>query len=192
MVRWLWKQAAKKPSKGNLPLVILVHGSGETHNRSYFCEQVNRLVKKGYVVFMPYMRGVTDTSTADTEGGWRSTGTYIEDYVADHSDGSADSNTIYTLSYMLWEAQDEVQFALTRITNMTSGDGSKPLVNPDKIAIMGHSYGGAVVTIAASQSLSPLPATSTRAASGWAGSILGGHLDAYAAQHQMAPTCSRP
>jgi hypothetical protein len=69
------------------------------------------------------------------------------------------------------------------------GDGSKPLVDPEKVAIMGHSCGGAVVTIADSQSLSPLPAAAIDLSGGvlsWAGSIFWAlNLDAYASQHQM-------
>ena len=148
---WLWKgPAATSASTGNLPLVIYVHGSGQTKSRSSICEIVNYLVPKGYAVFMPYMRGVDDTSSNGTGHGFHNTGKYIEDY--------AGSNTLNTLSYMEWEAEDEVQFALDKVTSLMSGDGTKKLINPNKIALWGHSYGGAVVNIATGNGLSPQPA----------------------------------
>src|SRR5262245_30290054 len=99
---WLWKGPAAPPaSTGNLPLVVYVHGSGQTKGRSSICEIVNYLVPKGYAVFMPYMRGVDDTSSNGTGHGFHNTGKYIEDYAAKDS-----YTTLNTLSYMEWEAQD--------------------------------------------------------------------------------------
>jgi pimeloyl-ACP methyl ester carboxylesterase len=155
---WLWKgPAANSPSTGNLPLVIYIHGSGQAKGRSSICEIVNYLVPKGYAVFMPYMRGVDDTSSNGTGAGFKNTGVYIEDYAAQ---GGASGNQLVlnTLSYMEWEAADEVQFALDKVTALNSGDGSKKLINPNKIALWGHSYGGAVVNIATGTTLSPQPA----------------------------------
>jgi len=144
---WLWKgPAATSNTAGKLPMVLYIHGSGETKGRSSICEIVNTLVPLGYVVFMPYMRGVDDTSSNGTGAGFKNTGKYIEDWAAQ---GGATGNqyVLNTLAYMEWEAQDEVQFAIDKIMTLKSGDGTKPLVDANKIALWGHSYGGAVVNI---------------------------------------------
>lgn len=75
---WLWKgPAATSASAGKLPFVLLVPGSGQTKGRSAYCEIVNTLVAKGFVVFMPFMRGVDDISIGGTGHGFKNTGVYI-------------------------------------------------------------------------------------------------------------------
>lgn len=67
---------------------------------------------------------------------------------------------------MRLEANGEVQEALNKLTKLTSADGSKRLVDPAKIALMGHSFGGLVVTIAASQDLRTPPAVTLNLSGG--------------------------
>jgi pimeloyl-ACP methyl ester carboxylesterase len=154
---WLWRQAASTPSAGNLPLVVVVHGSGTTQSSIYFCEQVKRLVDGGYVVFMPYMRGVGDNGSS-AGGGWTNTGTYLQDWVDDRSPPPTPAKGVdLAFEYMTSEADNEIQLALTAMVAQRSGDNSKPLIDPTKIALMGHSYGGLLVTVAASRNLVPLP-----------------------------------
>jgi len=170
---WLWKGPAENSnSAGKLPLVLYIHGSGQTKGRSSICEIVNTLVPLGYAVFMPYMRGVDDTSTSGTGHGFKNTGKYIEDYAA-AGGATGDQKVLNTLSYMEWMAQDEGQFALDKIMTLKSGDGTKPLVDSTKIALWGHSYGGAVVNIATGTGLSPQPAATINlsgAVMSWGGS----------------------
>ena len=173
---WLWKSAASTPSTGNLPAVVFVHGSGTAISRGQLCEVVNKLVPLGYVVFMPYMRGVDDISSAGTNHGFHNTGVYIEDHVTQDvgPNPTSDQAAISTLGYMEDEAGAEVAFAFSKLAALRSGDNSKALVDSTRIALWGHSYGGAVVTIATGAGLSPQPAATdvlSGAVLSWAGSI---------------------
>jgi pimeloyl-ACP methyl ester carboxylesterase len=187
---WLWKSAAATASSGNLPAVVFVHGSGTSVSRGQLCEVVNKLVPLGYVVFMPYMRGVNDSSSAGTNHGFHNTGVYIADHVTQDVGPSPtnDQAAASTLSYMEAEASAEVQFALDKLTSLRSGDNSKPLVNPSRIALWGHSYGGAVSVIATGAGLTPQPAATIDLSGGvlsWAGSLLWPLIiNMYAAMHQ--------
>jgi dienelactone hydrolase len=185
---WLWKQAATSASVGNLPLVVVIHGSGAKQSSMYFCEQVKRLVDAGYVVFMPYMRGVGDVG--GTPGGsWTNTGTYLQDWVDGQSPATPAKSVDLTFEAMTSEADGEIQSALTAMVAERSGDNSKPLVDPTKIALMGHSYGGLLVTVAASRSLVPLPQATIDMSGGvlsWASSPeYAVDMKSYAPLHKM-------
>jgi hypothetical protein len=151
---WLFKSAATTPSTGNLPFVMLVHGSGQQKNRIAYCEIVNTLVAKGFIVFMPFMRGVDDISVTGLGRGFTNTGLYIEDYAAQGS-GTAVQNT---LDMMELQASEELRYALSTVVVLKSGDGTKPLVDPTRIALWGHSYGASTALIATGAGLSPQPA----------------------------------
>ncbi|HEU4727986.1 MAG TPA: hypothetical protein VFT22_08865 [Kofleriaceae bacterium] len=187
---WLWKSAATTASTGNLPAVVFIHGSGQTISRGQLCEVVNRLVPLGYVVFMPYMRGVDDVSAAGTNHGFHNTGIYIEDHVAQDVGPSptADQTALSTLGFMEDEAGAEVQIAMSKLAALRSGDNSRPLVNSARIALWGHSYGGAVSVIATGAGLSPQPAATVDLSGGvlsWASSVFWPiTLTSYAASHK--------
>src|ERR1043165_8304039 len=134
---WLWKSAAATASSGNLPAVVFIHGSGTSVSRGQLCEVVNKLVPLGYVVFMPYMRGVDDSSSANTNHSFHNTGVYIADHVTQDV-GPSPTN----------DPAARAQFPLHKLPAPRSGDNSKPLINTSRIALWGHSYGGAVSVIA--------------------------------------------
>lgn len=187
---WLWKSAATTASTGNLPAVVFVHGSGQTISRGQLCEVVNKLVPLGYVVFMPYMRGVDDVSSAGTNHGFHNTGIYIEDHVTLDvgPNPTNDQAAFSTLGFMEDEASAEVQFALDKLTQLRSGDNSKPLINAARIALWGHSYGGAVSVIATGAGLTPQPAATvdlSGAVLSWASSLFWPiTIDSYAGVHK--------
>jgi dienelactone hydrolase len=161
---WLIKPASSTPATGNLPAVVFFHGSGQTQSRNNFCEIANYFTDRGYVFWAPYLRGVDDVSPAGTGRGFHNTGLYIEDWVDAQTSGNHGENT---LNYLQVEVAD-VQAALIELSFLRSGNWREPLVAPNKIAIMGHSYGGALVVLAAKEPLVPLP----RAAIDQSGAVL--------------------
>jgi hypothetical protein len=154
---------------------------------------IQSMVDDGYVVFVPYLRGVQDLTFTQPSGGddpehggfWN-TGTSITDYVDAQVPSNTDSRALYTLSYMEQEV-DDIQAALTFLKARDGTDGK--LVDPGKIALMGHSYGGARVVIAAASGLSPGPAVAVDmsgavlewANSGWWSFYIG----LFAGSHEM-------
>ena len=160
------------PSDGGLPAVMFLHGSGYSHGTNYVCEMANYLNAEGYVVFMPLMRGVDDVSPASYPGhGFRNTGINVLDWAAARA--TTDHPVSYwTMIYMKDHMMHDVRAALQTLVAARSGDGTRALVNPDRIALMGHSYGGALTVLAASAGLSPRPAAAidlSGAAMSWSG-----------------------
>jgi hypothetical protein len=108
------------------------------------------------------MRGIRDTSPTCNRvlpgAGFTNTGVYVLDDDPDspHS----------PLDYMKKEVGD-LQAALNTLTALPSSNrvetappfsAGPPLINRDKIALTGHSFGGATVLLAASMQLNPEPA----------------------------------
>jgi hypothetical protein len=136
------------------------------------------------------MRGVDDISSAGTNHGFHNTGVYIEDHVTQDvgPNPTNDQAALSTLGFMEDEAAAEVQFALTKVAALRSGDNSKPLVASSRIALWGHSYGGAVSVIATGAGLSPQPAATidlSGAVLSWASSAFWPTIiDSYATSHK--------
>jgi hypothetical protein len=166
------------PSGGtNLPAIVYVHGSVDdnVHGAQSSCELVNYFLGEGYVVFMPWTRGVTDTTSWTTPpagAGFSNTGAYISDFTSTQSCTTADKtvlqstfginlsntdpddpnnvnkscSTLHTASYMESEAFD-AGFAVKYLASLPGTGGTGKLVG--KIALSGHSFGGATVTLGA-------------------------------------------
>jgi len=161
----------------NLPAIVYVHGSvdNNVHGTQSSCEMVNYFLDAGYVVFLPWTRGVTDTTSWTTPpagAGFTNTGVYISDFTSGQTCTAADRtklqntfgidltnedpgdpnnvnkscSTLHTASYMEAEAFD-AGFAMKYLASLSNFGGTGKLVG--KIALAGHSFGGATVTLGA-------------------------------------------
>lgn len=102
--------------KNGYPAIILNHGSAadEPHFPGYYCGVIKFFVEKGYVVFLPYREG----NSIFPDGTVRSSGIYDNDPTHLRFNGVIDVITAAT--YLISNAP----------------------VNPNKVAYIGHSYGG--------------------------------------------------
>lgn len=151
---WLMTPASTSPS---LPAVILEHGSGTEQDLDFYCVAINYWLSQNYVVYMPFRRGVHDNTLPSKHSGtgFYNSGWTLEDW-ADHQAATSgnDDETFWEIEYMKQEAYD-VQNVLTTLKAQVRG--STPLVDPNRIALVGHSFGGAFVTIASGYTYSPQP-----------------------------------
>ncbi len=151
-----------KPATGNnLPAIILMHGSGDLGNDTQsieeFCDITNFFVNSGYVVFMPFRRGVVDVSSTEYAGaGFANSGWALADWVnvMDGTDHSIANTDLWNTVYMQDEALD-IQDAITTLVGRARNGG--PLIDPNRIALMGHSYGGALAGFASEVHYTPQP-----------------------------------
>jgi dienelactone hydrolase len=113
--------------RGGYPGIILNHGSASDapHFPGYYCGVIKFFVDKGYVVLLPYRYGYS----LQPDGSQHSTGTYDNDPVNLQIDGVIDVDR--AVQYLKSYAP----------------------VNPNKIAFIGHSYGGIVSIFANASNL---------------------------------------
>ncbi len=125
---------ANSPKK--LPLIVYGHGSGTTVNDP--CAMANYFTDKGFAFFVPHRRG---------HG--LSTGLYYLDFLdlicsrtAQEPFGTCGivTNNEYLMSY-LQDQSFEIAQAIYYMKTLKNSS-NQPIINPDKIAIMGHSFGG--------------------------------------------------
>lgn len=191
-------------------------GSGGAKSKKGGCELVNQLVSEGYVVWAPFMRGVGDDSDGttpsiftSTTAGFANTGTYVVDWAEEQSDPSSpnygwftaampgwgvtsptekDYEALTTLTYMNSQV-DDVQAALTYVTGLPGLAGTGKLVDPAKVALTGHSYGGLTVDLATSRTLTPSPKAVVSMSAGtlsWGSSIIWENvIKYYVAKHKQ-------
>src|SRR5262249_24548493 len=136
---WLYMPAAPPSGSGKFPAVVHMHGHGQSPGEA--CAMIKHYTDLGYIVFTPVLRGAHDERNTFTN-----TGLYIDNY----GSGAMDD-----IDYLHQEIA-EVRAALTYITTFEVG-GVKP-VDPAKIALTGHSFGGSLVIFAAAANLNPRPA----------------------------------
>jgi pimeloyl-ACP methyl ester carboxylesterase len=161
---WLIKPASSTASSGVFPTIVYIHGSGDTQKKAQICEIANYFTERGYLFWAPYMRGVDDNSSGGPLAGFHNTGMYIEDWVDAQTTGNNGENT---LAYMQQEVVD-IRAAFFKLLTLRSNDNSMPLVNLSKVAVMGHSYGGALTVLTAAQLMIPM----ARAAIDLSGAVL--------------------
>jgi dienelactone hydrolase len=181
----------------NLPAIIYVHGSGETRDQKSQRELIHYFVSRGYVVFAPTMRGVGDTTcdsqpsyfTPPDQHGFHNTGSYIKGWVEEHNQtGTLEERELLDILYLHEEVSD-LQLALDYLVARPGTGGTGKLVDPSRIAMMGHSYGGVIVTFGGAMSLTPRPAAAIAVSAGalqWESSSQWAMwLGAFSMSHQM-------
>ena len=132
---WYHPDDSKKPNKG-FPTIVFNHGSDQlaTNEDGAWCEIAEEFVKKGFAVFVPHRRG---------HG--RSTGVYYTDWVAQQTTLLCITDpancyyykVLYTTSYLHDQAQDVAE----AFDDLKTGYSR---VNPNKMSILGYSFGGMV------------------------------------------------
>lgn len=151
---WLYKPT---PAGTKRPVFVYLQGSGAAKNQSSECSMINYFVGQGFVVWVPYLRGYSDSTTAvikDETGaivvsnpnaslsgaGFANSGTYI---------ATGNPTPAATVAAMQDEDDHEVGWAIDYLTSAYPS-----LVDPNKIVLAGHSYGGITVTLAANRAVS--------------------------------------
>jgi dienelactone hydrolase len=152
----------------NLPAVVFAHGSsgGDSPDKQSvqeYCNIEHRLLDAGYVVFLPFRRGVVDDTTPDVSGVplasydaqdnsqighprgyFANTGWAAQDWANLMSSGHPETNTSWYIAYLEEESGD-MQAAMSKLVGLTR-NGAK-LVDHNRVAFAGHSIGGAFATI---------------------------------------------
>jgi pimeloyl-ACP methyl ester carboxylesterase len=155
-----------KLSGGNQPTIIFEHGSSGGDGadiipdvqsvEEYSCA-IQRFVDAGYVVFYPYRRGVIDNTDpsfvpSGTPVKWTNSGWAAQDWAvwSVENEGVDMNNDHYTgqyITYLDMEIDDLVP-GIETLINFKRKDMTTKLVDPSRIAIVGHSMGGALATFA--------------------------------------------
>ena len=122
-------------SLDELPAIIYNHGSGSTNHGqivNHACEMAEYFTSRGFAFFIPHRRGHGD-----------STGMYVGDFVdimaANQSSAAKHAWTLLYLQDQTYEVSRAIDFLST-----LKNSAKKPVIDMNKVAIMGHSYGGMV------------------------------------------------
>jgi pimeloyl-ACP methyl ester carboxylesterase len=118
------------PERFTAPYPVLVNNHGSGENAGEKCTDSSYFAERGYLVMVPHRRGHGE-----------STGVYLDEYVSTYC-STPGENGACKMEY-LREQVDDVAAALAYALDLT-GDGGAPLGDPDRTAIMGHSFGGIV------------------------------------------------
>jgi dienelactone hydrolase len=158
-----WLVRPEDDHDGHLPVIVFIHGSAGLHpeapatSRGYVCEIANYFVPRGYAIWMPFLRGYSDSSPKSAAGsGFHNTGTSYADWSTAEAGKQGHDQTWWTLYYMKNGEMHDIQQAITHLTRMKTKSG-KPFADESRIALMGHSFGGARVVLATSAGLKPKP-----------------------------------
>ena len=153
---------------GNQPTIIFEHGSAgattvgevipDVQSIGEYSCAIRRFVDAGYVVFYPYRRGVFDNTDpsivpSGTPVKWSNSGWAAQDWAVwsvdnEGADMNGDNYTGQYIRYLDMEVDDLVP-GITTLINFKRNDMTAKLVDPSRIAIAGHSMGGAFTTFAA-------------------------------------------
>ena len=124
---------------GKAPTIVFIHGSGSTMPASY-CETINRFVDNGYVVMAPVMRGVAGAAPPAASFS-ANTGTYVVTFGTNNATSTCDS-VCQQIAYMKQEVLD-IDSAIRWLVEKRGAT-----TDLAHLALMGHSYGGATITLA--------------------------------------------
>lgn len=153
LMGWLYYRIPKSGTLKNAPTLIYNHGHDQ--ERGQPCEIARYFVNHGFVVFAPLRRGHFGE-------GIGSTGIHTDEYVSQCvlSGQCAPCNPLdpitcienaYAIDYLRQQWVD-VRDAINYIRGRSSiGRTNSKLADADRIAILGHSYGGALMVFANAQ-----------------------------------------
>lgn len=163
---WLYVPLSKRPAKG-YPTLIFNHGHNQ--DRTEWCEIAEYFTANGWAVFTPLRRGHRDSNGRLPDN----TGVYSDVFVVaypglgDYLPPDFKFNDDYALAWYTEHQVAEVEDAARWLITATTSDG-KIFANATKLALGGHSYGGAVTIFAAADTyVVPRPAAAFEI-SGWA------------------------
>jgi hypothetical protein len=159
-----------KNGEANQKKPVVIYNHGHNRERGEPCAIAKYFVSKGFIVFAPLRRGhVTDTGSEPSTAWIQSTGVHIDDYVSQcQRDGNCgcylhgvwyehcELRTYIELGYLrdqVPDVREAAHFIKDHASIDASGrnDSSGKLADPDRITILGHSYGGALTVFANSE-----------------------------------------
>ena len=164
---WLYYPSGKKLK--NKKVIIFNHGHADA--RPEPCGLARYFVREGYVFFAPLRRGHYASEPDNPPSGWQSitsTGIFTDDYANNCVlTGNCSCNTCsapapttcnynrYEVNYIYRQVEDvREQTRFIRNHDAIDSDGSPltgKLADAAHIAILGHSYGGSLITFANAQ-----------------------------------------
>src|SRR6185369_10715929 len=160
---WLYlpKDADKKEDH---KAVVYLHG--HQRDRAEPCAIASYFLKQGWVVFAPVRRGCTGIQHDPPKAkpgdppilpySFTNTGVYIDDWARAQPGGSNDDKFEALCVDYLGSQKHDVDHALAWLADYRYGKGK--LVDRRRIAIIGHSFGGALSVLSADGSFSVNPA----------------------------------
>jgi dienelactone hydrolase len=117
--------------------VVYLHGHEQERHEP--CALVAYFLDYNYVVFAPLRSGnIAMGDSKPPKAEFRNTGSYIDDW-AKKQDGDFEENRV---KYLRDFQTHDVEHAVRFLANLP--DGSGKLVSEGRIAVLGHSYGGAL------------------------------------------------
>jgi dienelactone hydrolase len=156
-----------KEGEANKDKPVIVYNHGHNDTRSEPCALAKYFVDKGFVVFAPLRRG--HSAQTSSKPGWQkitSTGVFTDDYVdrcviggncscnvcgisIPNSTCTSDRYEVDYIRQQVSDVRQQIRYikdhaAINADGNSTNGK----LVDPNRIAVLGHSYGGSLTIFA--------------------------------------------
>jgi hypothetical protein len=167
LVGYLFKPPPPPPGQigqiAGFPLLVFNHGSESDPGPK--CAEGEYFSQKGFVVFVPVRRGHTG-STGMTFAEYTSG---LPNVPSTHECSTPNQSGPCKMEY-LHRQETDVENAINFVKALRVGLFGPTLVNPDRIAIMGHSFGGIVTTFSNAKNMGQKVAISIAGASqSWEG-----------------------
>jgi pimeloyl-ACP methyl ester carboxylesterase len=153
---WLYHEAGKDIVNAR----VLIYNHGHDQERGEPCAIARFFVKRGFVVFAPLRRGHVAKTPGEEPPNWNriaSTGMFTDDYVqfcsatncihfACNAAPGCSGNELQVdyIRQQVIDVADQIQFIKAEPAVGTSGK----LADPQRIAVLGHSFGGSLALFA--------------------------------------------